>query len=180
MVCEPDKREIILYNDSTISFALQNGTYDYQIGIESTYSASPSGGSFTVNGSPVSLAITFRSGTLHFITGMINPSNASLYINGKLETTTNGYFNISLPDGTYTILVTYNGYTSYTKTITIVVELRRVTSLTISLSRSNESSFQWLIAVVVVVIVVVLLVLIMAIRGRRGMPTPLPPPPPPM
>jgi hypothetical protein len=97
---------------STYSVAVGNGTYTYNINNLTAYYSGQYSGTITVDGSNQTVSITFEH--YAYITGTLNPSNATLLINGKTETiSSSGSFNFSVPAGNYNITASANGYNSF-------------------------------------------------------------------
>ena len=97
---------------STYSVSVGNGTYTYNINNLTAYYTSQYTGTITVAGSNQTVSVTFDH--YAYITGTLNPANATLSVNGKTETVnSNGFFNFSVPAGNYNITASASGYQSF-------------------------------------------------------------------
>jgi hypothetical protein len=231
---------------SSYSVSLKNGTYSYTVATsDKIYEPSPSSGSFTVNGAPVSESVTFskvlynvtftESGlpsgvewyvngtgvsehgvskasitfdlangtysftatnlsdyyttTVHFsvvisgsnvtetvdyyhwayIAGKVSPTNATVTINGKaVSLTSSGSFNVSVANGTYHVVGSSSGYTSYYNNFTLNSGSSK--NLTINLkpiSKPSTISSTELYAIIGVVVAVVVIAGVMLAMRRR-------------
>lgn len=101
---------------SAITTVLVNGTYSYSVGVaNATYSAP--GGSFTVNGSSLSLPVAFSESTYSVtFTEVGRPSGTTWYVNltdGQSYGSKNSTISFKEPNGSYTYRLTqFKGYTS--------------------------------------------------------------------
>ena len=101
---------------SSYTFQLTNGTYSYTIATsDHTYEPSPSSGSLTVNGAPISESVTF-SKVLYKVTftesGLSPGTLWSVTLNGTSESSTSGTITFTEPNGTYSYTVSsVSGYT---------------------------------------------------------------------
>lgn len=102
---------------SSVSASLMNGTYTFRVSNNSLYYATAYSGTFTVNGNSVSESVQY----IHYsyIQGTVTPANATVTVNGKQVTTSSGSFNISVPEGTYHLVVSETGYSTYYDNFTI-------------------------------------------------------------
>ncbi len=158
------------YSTASAVFALQNGTYTFEIGNVSGYSVSQSSLTVAVNAAGVSKVVSF-SIIRGYLTGSISPSTAVVSVDGTVVAVVNGQFNVTLSPGAYEVTATHSGYSSYYDNIT--VSGGQSTHLAISMTRSPQSSPSNLInnpliyiGIVIAVIVAVGAVAIIAL-GRR-------------
>ena len=113
-------------NSSSNVFVEPNGTYSFTVSPVSGYSVTPSSGSVTVNGGPVSQAITFRptgASTVTFTqSGLPGGTNWSVTISTVTHYSTTPTVTFAEGNGTYSYTVgTVAGYTSSPSSGTITV-----------------------------------------------------------
>jgi hypothetical protein len=90
------------------NFTEENGTYDYSFGIVGGWTPRPSGGSFTVKGSPVSLSVTFVPTTYTVLftpVGLPGSSLWSVNVNGTARISYGGNISFVLTNGSYPFVV---------------------------------------------------------------------------
>lgn len=151
-----------------LTIPLPNGSYPFTIGESSGFSSVPASGTVAVNGKNVSESVSFTY--YIYVTGTISPSNASLYINGKLVHTTNGSFNMTLTPGTYEFKTSSPGYGTLFSNVTYTYHSQKVQVKNISLSRRGIPSLViYIVAIVVVMIAIVSAVVLYAMRRRKSM-----------
>ena len=151
-----------------LTIPLPNGSYPFTIGESSGFSSVPASGTVAVNGKNVSESVSFTY--YIYVTGTISPSNASLYINGKLVNTTNGSFNMTLTPGTYEFETSSPGYGTLFSNVTYTYHSQKVQVKDISLSRRGIPSLViYVVAIVVVIIAIVSAVVLYAMRRRKSM-----------
>ena len=152
---------------NSILFNATNGSYPFYVTSLENYTTSPSSGTIVVNGTAVSQTIVFTSTVIYF-TGTINPSNASLYVNGNLVETQNGRFNVSLVRGeTYSIEVTSPGYSNYYSNFTVTSSTSHIMSYTINLKVPVINELNSLIAFFVTIAAIVLMGIAAFILRRK-------------
>ncbi|MGC8574717.1 MAG: hypothetical protein ACP5LC_04250 [Thermoplasmata archaeon] len=101
-------------SSGSISFDLMNGSYVYSVGVQTGYTASPSNGTITVNGSSSNVYISFSP--RHYVLTVVEkglPSGFQWYItiNGNQYLSSNSTIIISLLNGNYTInFPSFQGY----------------------------------------------------------------------
>jgi len=101
-------------SSGSISFDLINGSYEYSVGVQTGYTASPSIGTITVNGSSSKVYISFSP--RHYVLTVVEkglPSGFQWYItlNGNQYSSSNSTIIISLLNGNYTInFPSFQGY----------------------------------------------------------------------
>jgi hypothetical protein len=151
---------------TSLSFNESNGSYKYSIAGPANYIASPSSGTLTVSGSPVSLSVQFSAAQKVYFTGTVSPSNSSLYINGKLVPTSGGTFNVTLYAGqSYEIEFVTSGYKPYYDNTTLSSGTTHIAPLTLNLAKQNvaaksATSTEIIIGVIIVIIAGAAIVLI--------------------
>ncbi len=106
---------------SSITFSVVNGTYSYTIGSVTGYTVTPSSGSETVNGTNVSVSVTFKSKptvtpskyTVTFTeSGLASGTSWSVTLSGKTQSSTTGTITFTEVNGTYSYTVAnVSGYT---------------------------------------------------------------------
>lgn len=104
--------------NSTITFEVTNQTYGYLIPRTGGYAPANSTGSVTVSGGDVVVNVSF-SELNGYLTGYIQPTYASIIVNGTHYKTSNGHYNISLKPGKYIVNITASGYVTYSTSVTI-------------------------------------------------------------
>ena len=155
-------------SENQLTIPLPNGSYPFTIGESSGFSSVPASGTVAVNGKNVSESVSFTY--YIYVTGTISPSNASLYINGKLVNTTNGSFNMTLTPGTYEFKTSSPGYGTLFSNVTYTYHSQKVQVKDISLSRRGIPSLViYVVAIVVVIIAIVSAVVLYAMRRRKSM-----------
>lgn len=156
---------------STYSVAVGNGTYSYNIGNLSSYYTNQYTGTVTVHGSNQTVSVTFEH--YAYITGTLDPVNATLTINGKTESIgSSGLFNFSVPAGNYNVTASESGYKSFQTSFSL--NPGSVKSLQITLSANNHptpppvpTTELYEILGAVVAIIVVASVSAIILRGRK-------------
>jgi Thermopsin len=120
---------------TTLVVPAANGTDPYVAGTVYEFVADPAQGNLTVVGgaaSPVTVIFAYRP---TFITGSVDPTTASLTIDGTPEPLApNGTFNDSVVPGTYTLVATAAGYAN--RTVEVNATAGNVTSARIALNAS--------------------------------------------
>lgn len=153
----------------TISFSEVNGSYTYRISNESGYYFFNDVGKLNVNGRALSVDATFY----HFcyINGTINPANATIYVNGKVVNTVSGSFNLTVMNGSFSVIVKEKGYSPYYDNFSLTGGATK--NLAISLKTSSPKSSggspfnpEYLI-VAGVVVAIVIVGLALAIRRKK-------------
>ena len=114
----------------SITFAEPNGTYAYSVGTVSGYSAMPSFGVETINGSAVTQPITFsEEGRLQV---SVTPANAGVTVNGKTTSGTAGMYVWTLRPGSYYVNASLPGYTPYSNLVTVRAGVTVVVSVVLT------------------------------------------------
>ncbi len=136
-----------------ISINESNGTYSFTINYTLGFTPSPASGTITVNGTSITEEINFTY--YLYLTGTISPSNATLYINGKLIPTTNGYFNVTIAPGTYEYKVTRPGYNTFISNATFSYHNQKLKVLNITLMKKTPLYYVIYIALIMIILLVV-------------------------
>ncbi len=103
---------------SNITLMLTNGTYTFDITNLSSYYTTTSHFTVTINGKNVTETVHYYHWA--YIAGTLSPINATLTINGNaVSISSSGLFNVSVANGTYHIVASENGYTTYYSNFTI-------------------------------------------------------------
>jgi len=158
-------------NSTTITFNETNGSYVFTVTSAAGYSISPSNGTVTVNGAPVTETILFSTvKAAVYLTGTISPANASLFINGKAITISNGQFNVSLQPGSYEVKVVAPGYNAYYYNLTVSAGQKGVTALNVALTKQAQQHplpLMYIVAIIVIIILAVAIISVVLLRSRR-------------
>ena len=94
-----------------------------------------------------------------YIMGSISPLNANLTINGKsVSLSSSGSFNISVPNGTYHVVISSSGYISYYSNFTLnsgnaknlIVSLKSISSSSVPSSNDLYAIIGVVIAIAVI------------------------------
>ena len=105
-------------NTANNQHSLPNGSYSYVVQVGTGYYPNDASGNLTVNGFALSESVSFTA--YSYITGIISPTSAKLYINGNLMAfNSSGTFNFTLKNGSYQIVVKEPGYQTYNKTFNL-------------------------------------------------------------
>ena len=105
-------------SQTSLSFNLSNGTYSFTVSNLSSYYTTITHFTVVVSGKNVTENIYYDHWA--YITGSITPTNSTLTINGKsVSLNSSGSFNISVPNGTYHVVISSSGYTSYYDNFTL-------------------------------------------------------------
>lgn len=96
-----------------------NGTYRYEVPNLYPYFAVDPNGSFTVDGSNITIDIIFEP--YSYIYGNVGPGSVNVKVNGNTVFNGSGYFNVSVRPGYYQIEVSENGYTPFYENISLAV-----------------------------------------------------------
>jgi len=118
--------------DRNISLSLTNGTYYIDALNLSSFYAQVRQYKVTVAGSNITETVLFEAYSHIYV--RLSPPGAILRIDGKEVNTTSGYFNAAVENGTYEIVVSMAGYTTYYQNLSI--RGGNSTYLNISLNRS--------------------------------------------
>jgi hypothetical protein len=120
-----------------ISFNLSNGTYSFTVTNLSNYYSTATHFSVVISGKNVTEVVDYYHWA--YITGAISPTNANLVINGKsVSLLSSGSFNISVPVGTYHVVISSSGYVSYYSNFTL--NSGNAMNLTINLKQVSHPS----------------------------------------
>jgi len=103
---------------TNITFTLTNGTYTFTITNLSGYYTTTSQFSVHVNGNNVTETVQYYHWA--YIAGSISPGNAALTVNGNpVSVSSSGNFNVSVANGTYHVVASENGYSTYYNNFTL-------------------------------------------------------------
>ncbi|MGC2034222.1 MAG: PQQ-binding-like beta-propeller repeat protein [Thermoplasmata archaeon] len=189
--------------NSTVTFTEVNGTYGFSIGAIAGYTADPTTGSITVNGTSASQAISFVAVVVHpdyAVTftenGLPAATSWTVTLNGTTHTSTNATVEFTEQNGTFNFSVgAVTGYTVAPSSGSIIVNggpaVRGVTFMAVAPPPPNNETTSSptflglpaaegyaLLGLVLAIIVVAAVVTILARRRRRTPPaTPESPPP---
>ncbi len=144
-------------SEASILFSLANGTYSFTVTNLSSYYTTTTHFTVLVSGKNVTEIVDYYHWA--YITGSISPANANLEINGKsISLSSSGLFNISVPNGTYHVVISDHGYISYY--INFSLTSGNVKNLMVSLvpiASPSVSSSIGLYAIIGVVIAIVVI-----------------------
>jgi len=157
------------------SFNLTNGTFTYTVGSVAGYSATPSSGSVTVNGLPVTVTIVFSAFTFSVTfteTGLGSGTNWTVTLNGVAHSSTSTTISFAEANGSYNFQVgNLSGYTSSPSSGSITVSDKNVDQAVAfqgTSSSSNNGTTNLLLYVVLPIVIVLAAILtILALRRRR-------------
>jgi len=152
---------------TNITFMLTNGTYTFTVTNLSSYYTTTSQFTVHVNGNNVTETVQYYHWA--YIAGSISPGNAALTINGNsVSVSPSGHFNVSVVNGTYHVVASENGYTTYYNNFTL--NSGGVKNLTINLKTvskpSSISSTEIYAIIGAVVVIAVIAGIILAMRRR--------------
>ena len=117
--------------NSTITFSALNGTYSFSASNSSSYYTVNYSGSISVKGNSVSTSIIYYH--YAYISGTVNPSNATVDINGhSVKVTGSGSFNVSEASGTYSIVISESGYSTYYSNVTLTAGQTKELNVTLN------------------------------------------------
>lgn len=147
---------------------LQNGTYSYTDNNTTLYYAQKHTGTFNVAGSNITVGINY----IHYsyIQGTVNPSNATVTVNGVVISLNSGQFNITETEGSYNVVVSEPGFkTNYTN-FTLNPGNTMNLNITLSAIHSKQpigkiSLWNYYAAIIVIILIVGAAILYM--RRRR-------------
>jgi len=177
-------------NASSIGVESPNGTFPLTVGAPSNYAVTTAPAQFTVDGAPVVVDVTFgpftpSPGQLDL---NVTPPDASVWVDGKQVTLSNGAVSTAVPAGVTSIEATATGYLSYftnvtvnsSSTVTVVIALSTVNSGSGSSSTAGISNTAWAIIAVAAALAVIFLVglVYFARQPRPGTVSPGSPPQP--
>jgi len=126
----------IMRSPADVSFMLSNGTYTFTVTNLRSYYTKNSHFTVTVNGNNVTKTVHYYH--LAYITGTISPGNATLKVNGIAVSVSSGHFNVSVANGSYHVVASENGYSTYYNNFTL--NAGSVMNLTIDLKTTSKQS----------------------------------------
>jgi hypothetical protein len=152
---------------ANITFNLANGTYSFTITNLSEYYTTTVHFSIAINGRNMTETVDYYHWV--YITGKVSPTNATVTINGKaISLTSSGSFNVSVASGTYHVVASSLGYTSYYNNFTL--NSGRSMNLTINLkpiSKPSGISSAELFAIIGVVAAIIVIIGVIFVIRRR-------------
>jgi len=162
-------------SSSNVSLFLSNGTYNNFIVTAPTnyYTTTPIF-SFIVNGSNVTETVQFYHWA--YITGILSPDNAMLTVNGNpVSVFLSGYFNLSVANGSYHVVASENGYTTYYNNFTInngnvknlAIDLTLMSKPSTTPKSPSTSSTEIYVIVGVVAAIAVIADVVLVMRKRK-------------
>lgn len=109
----------IIFNSGSgqIQEIVSNGEYAIIVFDTVAYYSNISSMTVSVNNSSVTVHITYDH--FAYLNGTASPSRTTVTVNGKVISLSSGIFNLTLPAGTYHIVATLNGYSTFYKNITL-------------------------------------------------------------
>ena len=150
---------------ANITFNLANGTYSFTATNLSNYYTTTVHFTVVISGSNATETVDYYHWA--YIAGKVSPTNATVTINGKaVSLTSSGSFNVSVANGTYHVVASSSGYTSYYNNFTLNSGSSK--NLTINLkpiSKPSTISSTELYAIIGVVVAVIVGVMF-AMRRR--------------
>ena len=152
---------------ANITFNLANGTYSFTATNLSSYYTITVHFAVVVSGKNVTETVHYYHWA--YIAGKVSPTNATVTINGKaISLTLSGSFNVSVANGTYNVVASSPGYTSYYNNFTL--NSRNIKNITINLkpiSKPSTLSSTELYAIIGVVVAIVAIVGVIFATMRR-------------
>jgi parallel beta-helix repeat protein len=118
-------------NASAISWLLGDGTYSYSVSGPSQYSISGTSGAFSVDGGNVTRYVTF-SADPGWLNATVDPTNASVWIDGQPASLSDGGFSVELAAGLHAVEATAPDYAPFYDNVSVPAGLG--TTLTIHLT----------------------------------------------
>ena len=154
-------------SQSVITFNLTNGTYSFVVTNLTRYYTTTMHFSVVVNGKNISYVVNYYHWA--YFTGTISPTNANLIINGKsFSLASSGSFNISVPNGTYHVVISSPGYITYYSNFSL--NPGNTQNLIINLQKASSPpilSSNVMYEVIGLVIVIVVISGVVALARRR-------------
>ena len=99
-------------SQANLLFSLANGTYSFTVTNLTSYYTTTTHFTVVISGKNVTENVDYYHWA--YITGSISPVNANLDVNGKsVSLNSSGLFNITVPNGTYHVIISSSGYISY-------------------------------------------------------------------
>ena len=161
-------------NGTTVEYVIPNkganSIYWFRVVAVFGYTATPSNGNVTTNGT-ANYTVNIAFSRVDYISGTISPTNSSLFIDGQLVTTNgNGTYNTTVKIGqTYRIEVTSPGYKTSYGNVTVTNSSPYVIAYSISLVKIPKPVSVELVLIISVTIVVIIAaaVAVIVTRNRR-------------
>jgi subtilase family serine protease len=99
-------------SQANLLFSLANGTYSFTVTNLTSYYTTTTHFTVVISGKNVTENVDYYHWA--YITGSISPVDANLDVNGKsVSLNSSGLFNITVPNGTYHVIISSSGYISY-------------------------------------------------------------------
>jgi thermopsin len=118
--------------NSTLWKDIAFGTYNYSVGSVPGFAASPANGTVMVLPSNVTAVNIVFNATNGSLRGTVEPTNASVWVDGSTVSVTAGAFAATLAAGVHSVVASASGYYSYYNNVTVVSGMS--TNLTIVLN----------------------------------------------
>jgi len=152
---------------ANITFTLTNGTYTFTVTNLSSYYTTTSQFTVHVNGNNVTETVQYYHWA--YITGILSPGNAALTVNGNpVSVSSSGYFNVSVANGTYHVVASENGYSTYYNNFTLNNgELKNLTIDLKSVPKSSPISSTEIYAIIGVVAAIAVVAGVIGYMRRR-------------
>ncbi|MCL4480834.1 MAG: PEGA domain-containing protein [Candidatus Thermoplasmatota archaeon] len=154
-------------SSANITFNLANGTYTFTATNLSNYYTTTVHFSVVISGNNVTETVDYYHWA--YIAGKVSPSNATVTINGKaVSLSSSGSFNVSVANGTYHVVASSSGYTSYYNNFTL--NSGNTKNLTMNLkpiSKPSTISSTELYAIIGVVVAVAAILGVVFVKKRR-------------
>jgi thermopsin len=163
---------------SKIVFSEVNGKYNYNVSKVANYVVSPANGSFVVNGSAISITITYipKYNVTFVETGLPANTTWSVTVNGVTQKSTgskivfsevNGKYNYNVSKVANYVVSPANGsFVVNGSAISITITYTHITSS--SSSTSNNNDLIYAIVGIVVLIIVIIVVVILYKMGKKS------------
>ena len=131
----------VSYGSSTgydINLSVPDGKYNLNAENNSMYYANLAANLVNVQGSNITIVVKYEP--YAFITLLIQPQNATVLIDGVQEKIQNGYLNVSVLPGNHRVVVYENGYSTYTKNLTLAGGQGRSLQVYLQPNGNNKNS----------------------------------------
>lgn len=148
--------DIAVNNGTSISYNVRNSTFYY---------ATVGSGQFVVS---KNTTVSIEFDHYAYITGSVSPSGAIITVNGEKVNVTNGKFNATLAGGSYEVIVTDNGFSTYYKNISLSPGQSLV--LNVSLAKASSTPLLYFYVAIGGIGAVVLIVVAMYFIRKPGKP----------
>ncbi len=152
---------------AVITLNLTNGTYSFTISNLASYYAVTPSLSVKINGRNATESIDYEH--WNYINAKVTPADSLVTINGTtVSLSSSGTFNLTLKDGTYSLVVSSSGYKTYYNNFTLNSgSINNLTINLVSLSSSASSSNIDIYATGGLIIAVIAIAAVIAIIRKR-------------